>query len=183
MSNSPFKIKHRHGDCYATWYARKKARSLVGHFGFVPSDQDDLFQTLIVKLLERWPQFDPGHIKPGRFISWAIKLGVKDLIRDQRQRQKFEPTESIPVEPAAADETFGDVTGCHAADPSVATSLKLDVATILARLPPDIRHIAELLQSNTLAEIERQTGKSRQSLRSAAQKIRAAFERAGYGAD
>lgn len=181
MSDSPFDITHRYGTCYTTWYARKQARSLIGHFGFVPSDQDDLFQTLIVKLLERWPQFDPSHIEPGRFVSWAIKLGVKDLIRDQRQRQKFEPAASIPVEPAAADDTFGDVTGCHATDPSVATSLKLDVATILARLPPDIRRIAELLKSNTLAEIERQTGKSRQSLRSAAREIRAAFERAGYG--
>ena len=181
MSNSPFGIRHRFGDCYATWYANKKAGNLVGHFGFLPSDQEDLFQSLIEKLLERWPQYDPSHIKPGVFVSWAIKLGVKDLIRQQRQRQKFEPTESIPIDPEEADELLQDEASISSADPTTALVLSLDVATILSRLPADLRQIADLLQSHPPVEIERKTGRSRQSIRLAIRQIREAFVQGGYG--
>lgn len=186
MSDSPFGHAHKHGDCYATWYARKKAAELIGHFGFVESDEEDLAQTLLLKLLERWPQFNPNQASPGRFISWAIQKGVADLVRDKQQQNEFEPTVPVPVEPFAADEEFGDMSSCRVADPSAQASLRMDVATVLQRLPPELRQVAELLQQHSVAEIVRLTGKSRSAIRYAARQIREAFVQAGFdhpGAD
>ena len=53
MPSSPFGHPHKKGKCYATWYAKKKARELVGHFGFTSSDQDDIEQSLLLSLMER----------------------------------------------------------------------------------------------------------------------------------
>ena len=71
MNDSPFGLAHQHGDCYATWYAKKKAAELIGHFKFNESDREDIEQTLLLKLIERWPRFDADRrerakTSPGR---------------------------------------------------------------------------------------------------------------------
>ena len=83
MSISPFGIKHRGGDCYATWYAQKKAAELAGKYGFAADEDEDLAQDLALHLLRQWPQYDPSKGKPTTFIQNVIDTKVCQLIRDQ----------------------------------------------------------------------------------------------------
>ena len=115
---------------------------------------------------------------PGQFVSWAIKKGVADIIRDQQQQIEFEPTVSIP--PDDADDEFGDLPDCSVPDPSHLSALQMDVKSVLERLPPELREVGELLQEHSAAEVEVLTGKSRSAIRHAMSRIRQAFVDEGF---
>ncbi len=182
MPQSPFGHPHAQGKCYATWYVKKKARELTGHFGFTSSDRDDLEQSLFVSLMERWPKFHADECTPQEFISWAIGRGVADLIRERQQRNAAEPTEGLPLEELFKDEDEQLPTGCVQADHVPSVELSLDVEHILSRLPSEIQDTARRLMEGNVCQVARQTGLSRRTIRDRARIIREAFEAAGYGA-
>ncbi len=181
MPSSPFGHPHTKGACYATWYAKKKSKELVGHFGFTSSDRDDIEQQLLLSLLERWPKFNPAECSPQEFISWAIGRAVADLIREQQRRLEAVPTEGLPVEELLNDEEGSLPAGCIQPDPAPAIELSLDVEFVLSRLPPEIQETARELKTGNVCEVARRLGVSRRTVRNRLQVIREAFERAGYG--
>lgn len=168
---SPFGHRHDAGPCYATWLAHRKAWRLVGRLGFSAADRDDLEQHLLLKLLERWPRYNPQRGTPQRFITWSLHRCVVDIVRQQLRQRGRKPHSlddaSVALPPVA--------------DPTPAVALRLDVAEVLAKLPPSLRAIAESLQTHSVAEISRELGLSRQAVRRAMGRIRAAFEREGFG--
>ena len=181
MPSSPFGHAHAKGGCYATWYAKKKSKELVGHFGFTSSDQDDIEQQLLLSLLERWPKFNPQECSALEFISWAIGRAVADLIREQQRRQNAEPTQCQPVDELIADDEASLPAACIESDPVPAIDLVLDIEVVLLRLPPQVQETARELKTGNVCEVARRLGLSRRTVRSRLQLIRQAFEQAGYG--
>ncbi|MBL8810625.1 MAG: sigma-70 family RNA polymerase sigma factor [Planctomycetaceae bacterium] len=181
MPSSPFGHPHRKGPCYATYYAKKKAHELVGHFGFTSSDQDDLEQSLLVSLMERWPKYEASECTPQEFISWAIGKGVAEQVRERQARNHFEPTDGLSLEDLINDEEELLPASCVQADHAHAIDLSVDIEQVLASLPPDVQKTARLLMTENMSEAARKSGVSRRTIRDRARIIREAFERAGYG--
>ena len=182
MPLSPLGHPHAHGNCYATWFVKKKARELTGHFGFTESDRDDLEQSLFTSLLERWQKFNANECSPQEFISWAVGRGVADLIRERQQRNELEPIEGRPLEEIFRNEDEPLPPCCVQPDHVPTVELTLDVEHILSRLPPDIQDTARRLMEGNVCQVARLTGLSRRTIRDRARMIREAFEAAGYGA-
>lgn len=81
MSDSPFGRRHKHGDCYATWYIRRKAQALAGKYGLSRDDVDDIAQDLCLLLIKQWPQFDPTVGKATTFIQNVVDTRVDESPR------------------------------------------------------------------------------------------------------
>jgi hypothetical protein len=91
--DSPFDKKHGYGTCYATWYARRKAKELEGNYGF---DGEDLVQEFARHLPCQWPQCDPSKGKPTTLIQNVVDTKVTELIRNRcRQRRDFRRERSL----------------------------------------------------------------------------------------
>ena len=180
MPPSPFGHSHKRGDCYATWYANKKASALVGEFGFTESDTDDIEQSLIVGLLERWPKFNPKECSAKEFISWAIGRAVADQIREQQRRHEFEPTENEPIEQLYGDKGQLLPSSCMHADHVPQIDRSIDLEQVLASLPPEIQAVGELLMTGNITNAARELGISRRTVRDRMEKLRIALEAAGY---
>ena len=181
MPSSPFDHPHRKGRCYATWFAKRKSFELVGHFGFTESDREDNEQQLLVSLMQRWPKFNSAECTPNEFISWAIGVGIRDLVREQQNRNEFLPTECEPLEDLLGDEEELLPASCVHPDHAPAVELSVDLAEVLARLPSEVQYTAQLLVHNNICDVARELGLSRRTIRNRVQVIREALEAAGYG--
>lgn len=179
MPHSPFGHTHERGDCYATWYAKRKAEKLVEPLELTEFDQDDIEQSLILGLLERWPKFDPSVCKPKEFITWAIKRAVADQIREQRRRLKFEPTEVEPLEDLLADDEEDLPTSCVCEDHAPVLDRAMDIQEAMSRLPPEIQEVGRLLMTYTVVETAQKLGVSRRTVRDRMERLRDALTTAG----
>ena len=59
---------------------RKKARSLVGKYGFTTSDQESIEQELWYHLLQVYSRFDPSRGKETTFIISVVENRIRTLI-------------------------------------------------------------------------------------------------------
>lgn len=180
MPHSPFGHAHERGDCYATWYAKRKAEKLVEPLELTEFDQDDVEQSLLLGLLERWPKFDPSVCKPKPFITWAIKRAVADQIREQRRRLKFEPTEVEPLEDLLADEEEALPADYVSEDLAQVLDRAMDIQETLSKLPPEIQEVGRMLMSHNVVETAQELGLSRRTVRDRMEKLQEALTSAGF---
>ncbi|QEL20765.1 hypothetical protein PX52LOC_07879 [Limnoglobus roseus] len=73
--------------------------------------------------------------------------------------------------------TVGDADRGHSYNPIPAIDWALDVAAILARLPEDLRAVAELLKTESVTAAARTRAVPRDALRRQVRDLRRAFER------
>ena len=161
-----FEIPHARGSDYAGWLARRTAADLVKSRDFNLSDRDDIEQDLIVRLLESWPQFDPAKGSATTFISTVVRNTVSNLIRRrQLELRTFVDSDALPVVEEPSHE--------HDVD------LACDVATVLARLPPEDRDLAERLIDSSVRQIAAEDDATVASVRKRVERLRNVFEAAG----
>ena len=161
-----FAILHPHGNDYASWAAHRAAANLAASRHFSLSDCDDIEQDLIVRLLESWPNFDPVKSSAKTFIATVVRNGVSKLIRRRQLEQRmFVDADALPVVEEPSHENDVD--------------LGIDVAAVLARLPPEDRDLAERLIDNSMAEIALQDGVAYATVHKRVQRLRECFEAAG----
>ena len=161
-----FEIPHARGDDYATWLAHRTAAELTESREFNLSDRDDIEQDLIVRLLESWPQFDPAKGSATTFISTVVRNTVSNLIRRrQLELRTFVDSDALPVAEEVSHE--------HDVD------LECDVATVLARLSPEDRVLAERLMTSSIREIATEDDLTVASVRKRVERLRHVFEAAG----
>ncbi|MCA8985811.1 MAG: sigma factor [Planctomycetaceae bacterium] len=183
MSDSPFGIKHKGGDCYATWYAQKKAAELAGKYGFAADEDEDLAQDLALHLLCQWPQYDPSKGKPTTFIQNVIDTKVCQLIRDQCDpKRDFRRLRSLSDGDEAAEYgLFDGVRGQPELSDQDSFELQSDFADITARLPEELRQIADLLKTKCPHAVAQEFGIPESTVRKRIGELREYFEQAGYG--
>ena len=183
MSDSPFGIKHKGGDCYATWYAQKKAAELAGKYGFAADEDEDLAQDLTLHLLCQWPQYDPSKGKPTTFIQNVIDTKVCQLIRDQCDpKRDFRRLRSLSDGDEAAEYgLFDGVRGQPELSDQDSFELQSDFADITARLPEELRQIADLLKTKCPHAVAQEFGIPESTVRKRIGELREYFEQAGYG--
>jgi RNA polymerase sigma-70 factor (ECF subfamily) len=175
---SPFSIRRKGGDDYATWYIKRKTDELVGHFGIAESDRADIEQELALDLVQRWPKFDPGKSKPRTFITQVVRHKVSTIIRHRSTEQRrFEQIGHVPIDRSIEEEVPRCFrTGLPERIDQEYVDLSEDVAAVLAKLPAELRNICKQLRTESIAEVARQLGIPASTLRYRIRKIRGQFE-------
>ncbi len=169
---------------FVTKLIRRKAREVTRNYSFHAVDADDVEQTLLLKLLQRLQKYQPrkGHYKA--FVTRVIETQVATLIehhsapkRDDREVGSL----SEPIRRDERDELLANLvteaegsnhTQCALRNVSDEAELSELIAIVLADLPPDMRTLAEQLQSASVAVLARQLGLPRTTLRDRLQRLR-----------
>jgi RNA polymerase sigma-70 factor (ECF subfamily) len=154
-------------------YVRKKVRQIVGKAGLTNQDRDDLEQELTHRLLSRFRSFDPHKGSAGAFLKTVGSRIVANLLRDQRARKRDRRlTQSLHVLVPSEDKALIELAQTisqreqdarlrqrHRTDQELA-DLAQDLQDILARLPPRLNALAELLKEKSLSAAARELGLS-----------------------
>jgi RNA polymerase sigma factor (sigma-70 family) len=151
---------------------------LVSRAGFTSQDREDLEQELILRLLQSLHLFDPGQAHRNVFVTTVIERAVAMILRERLakkrdsgvvrsfdQGQTKAGTSPEPVDPRPSDQEAFD--------------LASDLAEVLARLPDDLRALAERLKSQSVSQAARDLGVPRTTLQRRVERLRKTFEDAG----
>lgn len=169
---------------------REKARQLIRQPGFHRSERPDLEQDLRLALWERVDKFDPEVAHWNVFATTVIERQVATLC-EQRQADKRsdlqEPPlslstmipdcddELVPLEELIEPRQQEARLGISRPDDLQLTELRMELEDELAKLPDDLRELAEQLKTMSLMEISRLTGESRRCLRRRLEALREAL--------
>lgn len=157
---------------YALETVHHKTQKLVGKAGYTQDDVDDIKQDLIVDLLERLPKFDPAKASLNTFIARVVERKICNLLRARwaevrnRRREVCSLNDNISTGEAEMVQRYTTIsqdeydlsTGKYGLPAEEREHLRLDLAALLAELPPELRRAAELLQMFPVAQVARQMG-------------------------
>ena len=164
---------------YAEGLIHHKARQMVGKAGFTVDDIEDIEQEMRLDLLQRLVKFDPSKAKYNTFVSRLIDRRISDMIRGSKQDiRDYRCQESSLhdiVEPGEEDkdvehiETVSRDEQDHRSGRRIRSErdrldLRIDIPVVLAELPPDLRKLAELLQTVSISKTAKAFGVSRSTL-------------------
>lgn len=159
-------------------FVRKKHRLLAGRPALRGIDAEDLFQHLRAHVLEKLSAYDPGRGPMSAFLHTLLEHAAANFFRDHFAGKR-DPRGVISLNRQMAGRRrsapeLGDLVGqsAHARrtgrDPGEAADqvdLRLDLAEVLQTLPPQQRDLADRLMHKTVAQIARDLGVSRTTLR------------------
>jgi RNA polymerase sigma-70 factor, ECF subfamily len=172
---------------------RRKARRMIGRAGLTASDQPDLEQELVLHLLRRLPAA-AGQPQCRALVNTVLDRCLANILRDllaQKRNPKRVGSlhQRVPTEEGQAElgqtisrEEQDARTGRQPRSDEERVDLQQDLAAALARLPPDLRELAERLQHQGVAEAARSTGVPRTTLYAGLRRLRQHFEQAGLRA-
>ncbi|RMD62843.1 MAG: sigma-70 family RNA polymerase sigma factor [Planctomycetota bacterium] len=180
-------------DEYAVRIIKHKARQLVGRAGFTESDREDLEQEMMLDLLRRLPKYNPDRAQRNTFIARIVEHKVATIIearkagmRDYRlctcslnDRLKDDEGGSIERLETIDQEEYLRRTGKLSRPAAELQDLSIDLGSVIASLPPELRTLCERLQTESVTEISRDTGIPRGTIYESIKKLRAIFEDAG----
>jgi RNA polymerase sigma-70 factor (ECF subfamily) len=180
---------------YAEGLIHRKARQMVGKAGFTVDDIEDIEQEMRLDLLQRLVKFDPSKAKYNTFVSRLIDRRISDMIRGSKQDiRDYRCQESSLHEIVASGEEDKDVEhietvsrdeqdhryGRRIRSERERLDLEIDVPEVVARLPPDLRKLAELLQTVSISKAAKAFGVCRSTLyKSYLPPLRKAFLKSG----
>ena len=179
---------------YARNVIRHSARKLIGRYGFIADDYEDLMQELSLDLLIRLPNFDPSKATQNTFIAQTVTRAVSKLVR-HRHRQKRDyrreawsldealpngEGDAVPRGETVSKDDFDLRSGKHGRPNEERLDLRLDISLGLSGLDPDLQHLADRLRTTSVADVARELGIPRSSLYDQGiARIRRAFEGRG----
>jgi RNA polymerase sigma-70 factor (ECF subfamily) len=181
---------------YARTCIHHKARQLVGQAGYTEDDIEDIEQDLTLDLLERLPKFDPAKATLNTFVARCIDHKVSQLLRHRQtemrdhQREACSLNDEVEVGEEELAERHTTISqdehdlriGKHNRPAAERADLQLDVAAVLADLPPELREVAEMLTTMPVAEVARTLGIPRSTLyETHLARLRVTFEAKGLG--
>jgi RNA polymerase sigma-70 factor (ECF subfamily) len=127
---------------------RRRARMLIGLFGFTEHDVPDIQQELFLELYKRQESFDPGKGKESTFIARVVESKVIDLINHRRaecrdwRRCRDSLNQTVTLPDIGVIEKIETLECEQNSDPL----LILDVTLILERLPSDLQEFCQVLK-------------------------------------
>ncbi len=155
---------------------KRKARRLVGHYGYRTSDAEDIEQDLAMHVFQQTYRHRPDRGSREQFVSTIAKNKLLNMI-EHRTAQKRDNRRDV-----RADDTDERALLNKSGSPE-RIDLSLDLRDALARMPPELREIALRLPDETAAEIARALNLTRAKVRTRIQQIRRFLEDAGFGSN
>jgi len=163
---------------YLTALIEVKTRQLVGKAGYTPDDIKDIEQDLTQDLLERLPKFDPAKASLNTFADRVVGRKIKSLIRDRHadmrdwRRVAYSLDEEIETDEVSTDrhefisQDKADLqTGRYDRPEAERVHLQMDVEAVLAGLTPELRRVAVMLMTHSVAEVACELGIARSTFR------------------
>ncbi len=143
---------------------RRKAGRLVGRAGLQTQDRKDIEQQLILHILGQLKEFDPKEGTWPAFVQRLCQRFGSNLVRAlQAAKRNGGPLAPLPEEfPARREEPSPDAA--------------LDLAEALAKLPEDLRQVAELLMTRTVRDTARVLGISPSTVHARIRELRSRSE-------
>jgi RNA polymerase sigma factor (sigma-70 family) len=129
-------------------------------------ERQDLEQVGLMAGWRALPRFDPTRAAFRTFLECVIRKGISSFVRSARLKPMMQPL-SLSV--------------CGAGAETQAFALRLDVSRILEHLDPADRNAAFALFEYSPAAASRELGIARSTLYRRMDRIRSAFEKAGFG--
>lgn len=140
---------------------KRKARQLVGKTGYTLDDVDDIQQELVLDLLEQLPQYDPDLASYKTFVVRVVDRKVCKMLRHRRMEKRDYRRETGSIYDqmyTGGDQAMQQIEvitekehdrrlGISSMSQVERSHLEIDVRTLLEYLPPDLRRVAELLQT------------------------------------
>lgn len=170
--------KHEHLTKYTKTLVQCKARQLVGKAGFTQDDIEDLEQDLTRHLLACLPQFDPAKAKLNTFADRVVGSRMVDLLRRRsaetrnRGREAFSLNQmivsgngSVEIIETVSQDEIELRTGRYNRPAAERAHLAMDLNAVLGSLSPELRQVAAMLQSQSVAEVARELGIPRRTFR------------------
>lgn len=170
---------------YANEIIRHKARQLAREPGFGPSDWEDIEHELLIAILEGWPAFDSSRASARTFVARIIENKAASLVRARRAAKRGVRQCTPPNGRAANgvwnfdEEQVRGRRGIRFRSALETLSFRLDVASVLADLPNDLRRLCERLMCESLSDAARSSGRHRTTLYRAIRELRTRFSDAG----
>lgn len=172
------------GGEYAKNLIRYKSRRNARNAALSRFDQDDLEQLLWIELISHWGQFDPGRASEKTFIARILDNKIVSIYRYTLAEMRTPRREE-----ASLDEPILDGDGCSvlrsevtlevATDTGRYRDLERDMATVVARLPDELRLIALGLATGTPNSVGAELGISRRTMTKKVAELREIFHKAG----
>jgi RNA polymerase sigma factor (sigma-70 family) len=178
---------------FAAYLIRRKARELAACSGFSPSDRDDIEQELTLVLLRRLDKFDPKVAHYNAFVTTVIERYAATILEHRRAESRchrrcggslnkmLDDGEGNKVEMGATlpEDQQSVRTGVRFRSGEELQELAMDVAQLIANLPPDFADICERLKRDTISVVARDLGIPRSTLRDLLKIVRSRFESGG----
>lgn len=177
-------------DRFAAWLIHKKAKGLIGEYGFTQSDLTDIKQDLALDLLSRLMAFDSGRAQYRTFVAMVVNHRVAAIIEHRTAAMRDRHREVYSLNEDVCDDEGKTVERSETLDPERGRTwreveemrdLKADLGTVLEGLPPDLRSLALARQTKSWAEIAQERGVPRTSLYSDIRRLKAAVKRTELG--
>jgi RNA polymerase sigma factor (sigma-70 family) len=181
-------------DQYAMQAIQCRVRSLIGHYGIVPDDRDDLIQQLFLEYLERSGGFDPARGRYKTFVNCLIRNQVVSLIRARKRRLREATLCGLPS--ATAEDLDSDASFSHSNDLSedayrIATglasrpaadllNLRIDVDRAFNSLPPNLREVGSRVVEDDVRTVSQALGRSPARVYQLLWKMRPVFVELGF---
>jgi len=163
---------------YTMTLVRCKARQLVGKAGYTQHDIEDIEQDLIRDLLERLPKFDPTKATLNTFAVRVVEGKISKLLRDRHaemrdhRRESFSLNEEVETEDGTVDvievvpqDEIDMRTGRYERPAIEREHLRMDLEAVVAGLSPELRQVADMLRTQSVAEVARELGIPRRTFR------------------
>ena len=179
-------------DRFTCGIIRRKVNQLIGRAGFTRQDREDLEQELVLRLLQALPSFDPAKAHRNVFVTTVIERCVANILRDkQAQKRDHRRGSSLHLMVDIGEDgkiELGDTIGqreldarrCrHPRSDEEIAQIVQDLADVMAKLPDELRGLAERLKTRTKSEIARDMGVPRTTLNESVRRLRRRFESAG----
>ena len=155
-----------------------KARQLVGKAGYTQDDIKDIEQDLIQDLLERLPKFDSAMASLNTFADRVVSRRICNLLRDRQagirdwRREAYSLDEEIETDAGSTvrhefiSQDEADLrTGRYDRSSAERAHLQMDLDAVLASLTPELRQVADMLRTQSVAEVARELGIPRGTFR------------------
>ena len=170
---------------YANEIIRHKARQLARKPGFGPSDWEDIEHEFLIAILERWPAFDSSRASARTFVARIFESKAASLVRAcQAAKRGFRQCTPLNGDAANGACDFDELEvrsrrGIHSRSAFETLSLRLDVASVMAELPDDLRRLCQRLMRGSISNAARSSGRHRTTLYRAIRELRKRFADGG----
>ena len=176
-------------DSYARAVIQFKARQLTKSPPFNRSDVRDIEHELALGLLVRVRRFNPKKGRWAGFVQRVVANTISDMVRDVRSQCRdhrlhaFSLNEAIALpdgEIAERHEIIREVSNTRRpSNPPSDNDLRIDLFTAINDLPEDLRVVCLRLQKESVHDIARSLGRSREAIYRRLHKARVLLARAG----
>lgn len=147
---------------------KRKARKMIGNFGYSRSDADDIEQELAMHAFRQTGKHDPARGTREKFVEKMARNKILNLI-EAKTAAKRDDRRNISIDDAS---DYAVLDG-HVAPEVI--DVRLDVGAIINSMPAELRQIAMLRMDMNERDIERELGLTRAQVRTRMQHIAAYF--------